>query len=126
VAAKWPARPGVRAAACAGCGCRYDDRTAGCESCEHRHYQRGLAAAAQRAPHRRAVERASELDLTRLPVRLQAIAATLGSMLAEDYSRAEIARYYGRSRSWVTGRLNELREGIVRLVEEAPRDGDGG
>jgi hypothetical protein len=52
------------------------------------------------------------MDLTALPVRLQAIAATLGSMLSDHFSKAEIARYYGKSRPWVSARLQELEAGI--------------
>lgn len=56
------------------------------------------------------------LDLTALPTRLQAIAATLGAMLSETYSKAEIARFYGKSRPWVSARLQELEDGIRALA----------
>lgn len=57
--------------------------------------------------------------MTRLPKRLQAIAATLGAMLSETYSKAEIARYFGKSRPWVSARLQELEDGILELLESS-------
>lgn len=61
-------------------------------------------------------EAASDLELTDLPARLQAIAATLGSMFSEGYSKAEIARYYAKSRPWVSARLQELEDDLRRLI----------
>ena len=59
---------------------------------------------------------ARTLDLQRLSPRGKAIAGTLGAMLSEGYSKAEIARFYGKSRPWVTARLGELRQEIADLV----------
>lgn len=54
------------------------------------------------------------LDFLKLPIRAQAIAVTMGSMLSDGYSKAEIARYYGKSRPWVSKRLDELRAALER------------
>lgn len=62
--------------------------------------------------------------MTELPIRLQAIAVTMGSMLSEDYSRAEIARFYGKSRPWVSARLQELEDALRTHVERL-RDSSG-
>jgi hypothetical protein len=56
-------------------------------------------------------------DLTELPARLQAIAVTLGQMLSDGYSKAEIARYFGKSRPWVSARLQELEDGLRTQIE---------
>lgn len=58
-----------------------------------------------------------EISLTELPARLQAIAATLGIMLSDGYSKAEIARYYGKSRRWVSDRLLELEREIQNRID---------
>lgn len=56
------------------------------------------------------------LDVETLPPRLQAIAATLGWMLSEGYSKAEIARFYGKSRPWVSARLQELEDALREQI----------
>lgn len=55
--------------------------------------------------------------MTELPERLQAIAATLGWMLSEGYSRQEIADFYGKSRPWVSARLIELETALTERIE---------
>jgi hypothetical protein len=57
------------------------------------------------------------VTLTELPLRLQAIAATLGWMLSEGYSRAEIARFYGKSRPWVSARLQEIEDALLERID---------
>jgi hypothetical protein len=68
---------------------------------------------------------ASGTALTELPARLQAIAATLGSMLSEGYSKAEIARYFAKSRPWVSARLLELEAGLRQHGERLPGSSGG-
>jgi DNA-directed RNA polymerase specialized sigma24 family protein len=52
-----------------------------------------------------------------LPVRLQAIAVTLGWMHSvEGFSKAEIARFYGKSRPWVSARLGELEDALREQI----------
>lgn len=53
------------------------------------------------------------VNIESLPIRLQAIAVTLGWMHSEGgFSKAEIARFYGKSRPWVSARLRELEDGL--------------
>lgn len=53
------------------------------------------------------------VNIEALPTRLQAIAVTLGWMHSEGgFSKAEIARFYGKSRPWVSARLRELEDGL--------------
>lgn len=55
--------------------------------------------------------------MTDLPGRLQAIAATLGAMFSDGYSKREIAVFYAKSRPWVSARLLELEEALREHVE---------
>lgn len=73
----------------------------------------------QMMTRREIVEAAPAMDLTELPARLQAIAATLGSMLSDGYSKAEIARFYAKSRPWVSARLQELEAGLHKLARHS-------
>lgn len=62
----------------------------------------------------------SEIDLAELPPRLQAIAATMGQMLSDGCSKAEIAEFFGKSRPWVSARLLELKTELeLRFALEA-------
>jgi predicted transcriptional regulator len=66
--------------------------------------------------------RASEADLSELPARLRAIAATIGQMVSDGYSKQEIATYYGKSRPWVSARLRELEQALEDLLERRRRE----
>jgi DNA-binding Lrp family transcriptional regulator len=44
---------------------------------------------------------------------------TIGPLLAADFLMGEIARSIGRSQSWVTGRVRELREELEVQLERA-------
>lgn len=61
-------------------------------------------------------EALESVDLEALSPRLRAIAATLGKMLSDGYSRAEIARYYEKSRPWVSARLRELEDALREQI----------
>jgi hypothetical protein len=65
------------------------------------------------------------IDLEALSARSRAIVGTMGQMLADGYSKAEIARHYGKSRPWVTERFKELEREIRAQVAE-PTDGTDG
>lgn len=56
------------------------------------------------------------VEFADLPARIQAIATTLGAMIADGYSKAEVARFYGKSRPWVSARLLELEEALREQV----------
>jgi hypothetical protein len=71
------------------------------------------AVAASTASLARVLE---NLDWTSLSPRAQAIARRFGPMLLSGCSRAEIARYYGKSDAWVSSRLEELK---AELLEQA-------
>ena len=55
-----------------------------------------------------------------LSPRRQAILRTVGISISQGYSPVEIARELGTSSSWVLNRLDELRNELERLHEEAP------
>lgn len=61
-------------------------------------------------------EAVASVDLEALSPRLKAIAGTLGAMLSEGYSKAEIARFYGKSRPWVSARLAELEDALREQI----------
>lgn len=64
-----------------------------------------------------------EVSLEELPIRLQAIAATLGWLYyANGFSKAEIARSFEKSRPWVSARLLELETELKTRILELRRD----
>lgn len=90
--------------------------TAGIERFPNFRESANTKATTARGPVFTLTSQASETDLTDLPARLQAIAATMGAMLSDGYSKAEIARYFAKSRPWVSARLQELEVGLRELV----------
>jgi hypothetical protein len=57
------------------------------------------------------------VEWTNLSTRALAIAATLALPLSQGYSRAELARYYGKSELWVSQRLDELEREVAAQLE---------
>jgi len=61
-------------------------------------------------------EALANVEVAALSPRIKAIAGTLGAMLSEGYSKAEIARFYGKSRPWVSARLGELEDALREQI----------
>lgn len=64
-------------------------------------------------------EALESVDFEALPTRIQAIAVTLGWMhYVDDFSKAEIARFYAKSRPWVSARIRELEDALKAQIEQ--------
>lgn len=65
------------------------------------------------------LEALESVDPEALSTRVKAIAVTLGWMTSvEGFSKAETARFYGKSRPWVSARLREMEDELRAHVEQ--------